>query len=285
MNNIYYKSTTIVIVGYKSREKILKFIEKIPENLKVIVVENSNDTKLKNIINEKYKNVEIYINKNDGVSTSVNYAAKKTKTEYFLQISPDINFDFKDLEIFNKEAIKLENNFAALGPQFLNVSKKSHKQTDPKIPVAEINSIHGSVMFINKKKFDLINGFDENFFLYFEETDYCKRARAKGLKSYQINNIKVENNGRSVLIEEKEETNMKNILVWHFIWSKFYYYKKHYGYIISLVFFIPVLIRILSRMLVNYITNNEIEYEKYKFRLNGLKTSICGKKSSLRPNI
>ena len=32
-------------------------------------------------------------------------------------------------------------------------------------------------MFFNKSKFDLLGGFDENFFLYFEETDYCLRAK------------------------------------------------------------------------------------------------------------
>ena len=77
-------------------------------------------------------------------------------------------------------------------------------------------------MFINKKVFEIISGFDENFFLYFEETDYCKRAKLKGFECYQINSIKVKNEGRSIKIEKNEEKKIKNILAWHFIWSKFY---------------------------------------------------------------
>ena len=210
-------------------------------------------------------------------------SANENGTKYFLQISPDINFDFDDLKIFIKEAEKLKDNFAALGPQFLNVKEKSHKQSDPKIAVAPIKFIHGSVMFINRDVFNLLNGFDENFFLYFEETDYCKRAIMKGFKCYQINSIKVKNEGRSVKIEKTEEKAISNILAWHFIWSKFYYYKKHYGFIMSILFFTPVIIRIFFRLFINFSSNNKENYERYKFRLNGLKTSIKGKKSALTP--
>ena len=48
-------------------------------------------------------------------------------------------------------------------------------------------------------------------FLYFEETDYCKRAKKNGYKSYQINVIKVKHNvGSSVDYKnEEEEKNIK----------------------------------------------------------------------------
>ena len=80
-------------------------------------------------------------------------------------------------------------------------------------------------MFINKEIFEEIGRFDENFFLYFEETDYCYRGK-KNYISYQINEIKVESIGRTVNIENKDQQNLNNILIWHFIWSKFYFTKK-----------------------------------------------------------
>tara|TARA_Y100001970_G_C14005122_1_gene735439 strand:- start:49 stop:906 length:858 start_codon:yes stop_codon:yes gene_type:complete len=285
MNNNYLDSISIIIIGFKSTEKILKFIKSVPSNLKVIIIENSNDQTLKNKILNKYQNVEVHIKSNQGVSSALNFAVKKIKTKYFLQISPDINFDFKDLRIFKTEAEKLKDKFAALGPQFLNVKKESHKQSNPLIEVAPINFIHGSVMFMNTEIFNLLNGFDENFFLYFEETDYCKRAKKKGFQCYQINKIKVKNEGRSVEINKEEEKYISNILTWHFIWSKFYYYKKHYGFLLSIILFIPPFLRTLFRLLINYFIKNKTNYEKYKFRLNGLISSITGKKSSLRPNI
>ena len=54
-------------------------------------------------------------------------------------------------------------------------------------------------MFFNTKNFDLIGGFDENIFLYFEETDYCKRGSKLKLYSYQLNKIEILHNvGTSV---------------------------------------------------------------------------------------
>jgi GT2 family glycosyltransferase len=139
-------------------------------------------------------------------------------------------------------------------------------------------------MFINKKKFKEIGGFDNNFFLYFEEKDYCKIESNGGLKAYQINEIKVKTEGRSVLIKnKKEKKELNNILIWHFIWSKYYFTKKNYGLILSLLIFLPIIIRIILKIIFYQIINKKELIEKYKYRLNGLMNSIKGKNSSLRP--
>tara|TARA_B110000208_G_scaffold141464_1_gene170739 strand:- start:192 stop:1046 length:855 start_codon:yes stop_codon:yes gene_type:complete len=284
MNKNISKKITIILIAYKSEKLINAFVKKIPNSIKVIIIENSNNLLLKRKIEKKYKNIKVYIKKNDGVSASINYAAKKIKTEFFLQISPDIKFDYMDINKFIEVAKKLDNKFSALGPRFLNVNNKSHKQINKNLKIGSINSIHGSFMFINKKKFKEIGGFDNNFFLYFEETDYCKRASNGGLKAYQINEIKVKTEGRSVLIKnKKEKKELNNILIWHFIWSKYYYSKKNYGSLISVVIFIPILLRIIIKILFYKVFNNKIKIVKYKSRLNGLLSSMVGKRSSLRP--
>ena len=280
----YHKKLTIIIISYKSEKKINNFIKKIPKDIKVIIIENSNNLELKKNIEKKYKNIKVFIKTNDGVAASINYAVKRIKTKYLLQISPDILFNFKQLNFFFKIAKKLNDKFSALGPRFLNVESKSHRQINSNIDVGSINSVHGSLMFINKKRFKEIGGFDQRFFLYFEETDYCKRASKRGLKAYQINEIKVKTEGRSVLIKnKKEKKELNNILIWHFIWSKYYYSKKNYGSLISVVIFIPILLRIIIKILFYKVFNNKIKIVKYKSRLNGLLSSMVGKRSSLRP--
>jgi len=284
MNRNISKKITIILIAYKSEKLINDFVKKIPNSIKVIIIENSNNLLLKRKIEKKYKNIKVYIKKNEGVSASINYAVKKIKTEFFLQISPDIKFDYMDLNKFIGAAKKLDNKFSALGPRFLNVNNKSHKQIDKNLKIGSINSIHGSFMFINKKKFKEIGGFDNNFFLYFEETDYCKRASNGGLKAYQINEIKVKTNGRSVSIKnKKEKKKLNNILIWHFIWSKYYFTKKNYGLMLSLLIFLPIMIRIILRIVFYQIINKKELIEKYKCRLSGLMNSIGGKNSSLRP--
>jgi GT2 family glycosyltransferase len=274
---------TIILISYKSEKKIKTFIKEIPKDIKVVIVENSKNILLKKSIEKKYKNITVFIQENNGVSASINFAVKKVKTKYFLQISPDIQFKFKQLNIFFKKAKELNNKFSALGPRFLNVKTKSHKQIKSDLDIGPINSIHGSFMFINKKRFKEIKGFDENFFLYFEETDYCKRALNIGFKAYQINEIKVKTKGRTVMVNSKKEKNdLANLLTWHFIWSKYYFTKKNYGSIISIILFIPILIRAFFKVIYYKLFNNKEYLEKYKYRLSGLITSIAGKSSNLR---
>ena len=276
------KDVTIIIITYKSKNIIYDFIKKIPPSIKTIIIENSQDLKLKNEIENKYNNITFYFKENNGVSSALNFAVEKVDTKYFLQISPDIEFNFNDLEIFINYAKKIENNFAALGPRFMDVKKKSHKQIDEKLEIGKINSIHGSCMFINKENFMIIGKFDENFFLYFEETEYCYRAQKKGYYSYQINLVKVKTRGRSVEIQSDNQQ-LDNILVWHFIWSKFYFSKKKYGNLISVIIFTPLLLRICFKILFYKIFINEKIINKYRFRLDGLLKSILGKSSNLRP--
>ena len=175
------KNVSIIIITYKSEKIIYDFIKKIPSTIKTIIIENSQNHKLKMDIEKEYKNISLYIKENNGVSSALNFAVDKIDTEYFLQISPDVHFNFEDLEIFLNYAERLDNNFAALGPRFLNVNSKSHKQINKNVESAAIDSIHGSCMFINKRNFEIIGKFDENFFLYFEETEYCLRGKKKDL--------------------------------------------------------------------------------------------------------
>tara|TARA_Y100000591_G_C21331165_1_gene450264 strand:- start:207 stop:503 length:297 start_codon:yes stop_codon:yes gene_type:complete len=98
-----------------------------------------------------------------------------------------------------------------------------------------------------------------------------------------MNSIKVETKGRSININKEDQHKIDNILIWHFIWSKFYYYTKKYGKFISLLIFIPLLIRIIIKILFYKILKKKNLANKYIYRLNGLIRSMASKSSDLRP--
>ena len=54
---------TIIITSFHSSDKIFNCIESIEKSIKIIVVENSNDEKLKEEIHSKYQNVECILSK------------------------------------------------------------------------------------------------------------------------------------------------------------------------------------------------------------------------------
>ncbi len=274
---------SIVLVCYNSSFKLKKFIQKIPNETKILIIDNSKDYSLKKIFKRK-KNVKIYFKKNDGYGSSINFASKRIKTPYFLVVQPDVTGIRKNsLVKFYKYAKKLKNKFSVIGPHFLNASKSGHFQTSLKYKIKEIHNVHGSTMFFNKKTFNKNKGFDKNIFLYWEETDYSKRASKNGYKAYQLNIVKVKHEkGKAVKTSNlKDKKKLENLYTWHFIWSKFYFFNKHYGKFLSLIYFSPILIRILFRILLyKLIKSNKLT--KYYCRLDGLISSILNKKSSMR---
>jgi len=279
----YFKNLTIIIVTYKSDEIIYNFVKKIPKIIKVVIVENSKNIQLKKKLEKKHKNTKVFLRKNEGVSSSLNFGVKKTKTKYLIHLSPDLALDFKQIKEFFKYAKKLKDSFCALGPRFIKTKKKGHLQIDKNLEIGKIDSIHGSYMFMNKKKFNEIGGWDKNIFLFFEETDFCYRAKKKNLFCYQINSVKTQTIDTTVKIKDKIiKENWQSLLRWHFIWSKFYTSKKKYGFFISFLIFIPIILRIIFRLTLYSATKNKVKLKKYKFRFNGLYNSIIGKKSFLR---
>ena len=274
---------SIVLVCYNSSFKLKKFIQKIPNEKKILIIDNSKDYSLKKKIKRK-KNVKIYFKKNDGYGSSINFASKRIKTPYFLVVQPDVTGIRKNsLVKFYKYAKKLKNKFSVIGPHFLNASKSGHFQTSLKYKIKEIHNVHGSTMFFNKKTFNKNKGFDKNIFLYWEETDYSKRASMNGYKAYQLNIVKVKHEkGKAVKTSNlKDIEKLENLYTWHFIWSKFYYFDKHYGNLLSLIYFTPILVRILFRICIyKLIKSNKLM--KYYCRWDGLKSSILKKKSLMR---
>ena len=276
---------SLVLISYHSSIKLNKFIKFLPREVNILIIDNSKDLILKKIFKNK-KNVKIYFKKNEGYGSSINYASKKIKTPYFFVVQPDVEGVTKESLInFYKYAKKIDDNFSVIGPHFLNASKKGHYQTNLKYELKEIHNVHGSAMFFNRKIFIKNKGFDSNIFLYWEETDYTKRAQKLGYKAYQLNKVKVKHEkGKAVHVKNKKENdNLKNLYIWHFIWSKFYYFNKHYSKFIALIYFIPILIRILFRIVVYKVLKNK-KFNRYYYRWDGLKNSILGKKSFMRLN-
>ena len=274
---------SIVLVCYNSSFKLKKFVQKIPNETKIFIIDNSKDYSLKKIFRSK-KNVKIYFKKNEGYGSSINFAAKRIKTPYFLVVQPDVTGIKKNSLIkFYKYAKKLKDKFSVIGPHFLNASKKGHFQTSLKYKIKEIHNVHGSTMFFNKKVFNGNKGFDKNIFLYWEETDYSKRANKNGYKAYQLNIVKVRHEkGKAVkTINQEDKEKLENLYTWHFIWSKFYYFNKHYGKVLSIIYFTPILIRILFRMSVYKLIESN-KFTKYYCRWDALKSSILNKKSLMR---
>jgi len=276
-----HEDITIVLISFKSRDKIKKFIKNISKKFRIIIIENSCDYELKDEI-KSADNVSIFLKDNIGYGRAANFAKSKLSTKYFLLCNPDLeNINDNAIEIFYNIAENLYPNFLSLGPSYKD------NEINKKFNHIKKNKISGACMFLNTLSFNKLDGFDENIFLYFEEDDLCKRGNNLRLFSYQLNNLIIQHDigTSSSNINEIEKRKIKELTLWHFIWSKFYFYKKHYGKIIAIIYFIPVIFRILFKIFLTKLMSDVENNKKYRIRLSGLISSILGKKSYKRVNL
>ena len=72
---------------------------------------------------------------------------------------------------------------------------------------------------------------------------------------------------------------------WHWMWSKFYFNKKHYGYSKAILIGLPTLITSMAKSFYYLVIHNKFKKKIYMMRFLGLFNSMLGKKSWYRPQI
>ena len=81
---------TVVIVTFRSELKIIDCLKSIPKNIKIIVVENSNNFTIKENIEKKFNFCEVLTNsRNLGYGAAANIGYKKINTDFALLINTD----------------------------------------------------------------------------------------------------------------------------------------------------------------------------------------------------
>ena len=274
---------TVIITSFHSGEKIFNCIESINKDVKIIVIENSNDQELKKKIQSKYKNVDCILSEeNLGYGAGNNLGLSKVLTNYALIVNPDVTLENDTIDNFFL-TIKNVKNFGIIAP----ISKDeiyTNFSIDNDKSLKEVESVKGFAMFLSMNNLKEIKFFDENFFLYFEEIDLCKRIRKNDIKIYIDPSIKVNHLGGTSHNSELNKT-MELSRNWHWMWSSFYYHKKHNGYINALLKIIPKLLSSLIKFIFYLLIFQKFKSDIYKHRVFGIINSVLLKKSWYRPRI
>jgi N-acetylglucosaminyl-diphospho-decaprenol L-rhamnosyltransferase len=228
--------------------------------------------------------------KNLGMGAGNNLGIKNVNSDYVLILNPDVILNkntIKELMIASKNLL----DFAVIAPISNHLSYPNYKldkdKIIDKINPFEVNSVDGYAMLLNLKKLKKLNGFnffDENYFLYLENDDLCKELQNRNEKIYIIPKSTIEHFGASAVdpIYQEEIELSRN---WHWMWSKFYFNKKHYGYFNALKKVYKNLISATIKYFYYSVTFNKFKKKRYQMRLNGLFSSMMGKQSFYRPNL
>ena len=288
---------TVLIVTFKTNHKILDdCIKSIDGKSKIIIVENSKDEQFKKEYEKKFSNIEVFLSgKNLGYGGGNNFGLNLIKTNYALISNPDVVYEddfFSSIDYYIKQNV----DFDIMGPMYRREDYESHGHFDDLIKISpksnsstesSLVSAHwivGCTMFLNLKKFKNRNLFDENFFLFFEEIDICRRLKIKNEKIYIDPKIKIYHEGAKS-VDESIDYQVELTRNWHWMWSTFYYHKKYNGFFLSFIIVFPKLVSSFFRILLYFFVFNKKKRKIYFQRLNGLINSILGKKAWYRPTL
>ncbi len=250
------KEISIIYIYYNTPTEIKNSLASIKNAIgnityEIIIIDNHSSEFLKN----NNKNIRIIRNKsNKGFGRAINQAGKLAKGNFLLLINPDTLFH-KNSIFYLYQKIKNDENIGAIGPMqvsldnsmlpsingyptilksifsfsILNILFKNNSFSRaywlPGVQGTKqlvVPVIGGACMLIPKKIFNQVNGFDEKFFMYFEESDLCKRINQLGYKIIYYPKAKITH---LVGMSNKDKTSIESI----FEKSRYYYLKKNYG--------------------------------------------------------
>lgn len=233
---------TFLIVTFKSYSVIHNCLQSIPKGYPILVVENSSDENFKKELENSYEHLECILNyENLGYAKANNIGLEKAKTKYVFVLNPDTILKENTVQKILSSSLAIKD-FALLAPMieneiepnfgFFNKNKKNALKDSVQTSIYfKVDFIKGFAMFFNKDQFKDVGFFDENFFMYLEEIDLCKRLETKNI--YVISDAKIIHLGAKA-VDPKLSYEVEISRNWHWMWSSFYYEKKAQWYFFCL---------------------------------------------------
>ena len=294
--SISRQNLSVVIVSYISEEVIYNCIESIPKDINILIVDNSGNKEFKLSIEEKYSNAKCIMSlENLGMGAGNNLGLKHSTTDFALILNPDVVLENNTIDELIGASKEIES-FAVIAPivksdihmnyKLLDENKKNENSISP----FKVKSVDGFAMLLNVKKINQIYDFknfkffDENIFLYLENDDFCKRLVDHNEEIYVVPKSKINHlGGKAVSQKFSEEVELSRN--WHWIWSKFYFNRKHKGYFFALINGLPTFFSAVLKCILYLIIFNPKKSKIYLQRAMGYLNAAIGRKSFFRPNI
>ncbi|WKZ30979.1 MAG: glycosyltransferase family 2 protein [Candidatus Dojkabacteria bacterium] len=232
--------TAILIVSYNATENLKACLESLRwtegrEEYKVFLGDNSSSNVISAMVTNEYPWVAFSMNEvNLGFAKGMNRLCAQAVTEYapdyILLVNPDMRIDSQSIELM-KKSLDNGEKIAAVGPKLLDDENNIEDSviTPPKFHLlfmkfmihgltgserislnydptswSRAQAISGACMLIRRVAIDDAGFFNERFFMYFEDVEFCWRLRKKGWEIYYDPNA-IAHHSRGKSSEEKED--------------------------------------------------------------------------------
>ncbi len=289
---------SIIYVNYKSEELTKNSIKSVLEKTRgiefeIFVVDNNSQDGSIEGIEKEFPQIKIIKNStNAGFGTANNLALRKAKGKYILCLNTDtillnnaikMMFDYMEKEenrntgacgCYLVDSDLQPSNCGGLLPSvsaliwkfgFRKLCKKYYEKKyvgkitkETKNIYTDIGYITGADLFLRKTVLDETGLYDENLFMYFEDSDLCKRIKDKGYKLALVETANIQH------LEGKSTKNPLNKKIW-FKTSEMYYFRKHFPNQLWLVKLMYLILYLFDWLILR----NKDSRELIKVVLNG----------------
>ncbi len=259
--------------------------ETVKEIIIVDNASSDNSKEIINRLEQEHIKVKgVFLDSNRGFGFANNKGVETAAGDYVLILNPDVEFVMPVLEILGQsmnsdvsaaaytvmlygEDGKFQNGYHQKSPSLMQyfyfysvLSKPFYRNEklrrkylyeyideEKQIGALEVTQLPGAFMFIKKKLYEELNGFDERFFLFFEDVDFSRRIKSKG--SLFLNTaLKVKHLGASSM---ETRTNYK--IYGYFILSLKKYFRIAAGKIPFLLLSFSVFANSIIKLFIEYI--------------------------------
>jgi GT2 family glycosyltransferase len=249
--------TSIVIVTYNSREFIPRCLSSLQQHSpdsEIVVVDNASRDGTADFVEHDYPAVRlIRRRRNNGLSSAINEGVRASSGEYVLQTNPDTHVT-EDVVSPLAEYLAAHPDTGIVAPKLLNedgslqLSCRSFPGYSTALfnryslltrlfpgnrysrdylltnfdhaSIRDVDWVSGAAMMFCRTVFDELGGWDERFFLFNEDVDFCKRVHDAGYRVTYFPRVSVYHG-----IGVSESPSATAIIERHkSIWR---YYRKH----------------------------------------------------------
>lgn len=248
---------SVIILSYRNQDLLRKTLQAVFNSVtgfkyEVIVVDNDSRDGSAEMVEQEFPQVKLLRNANNGFSAGNNVGLEQSQGRYILFLNPDTEVDtnvfqlcvafmdeHKDVGMLGCKLIKADGNPDHAAKRrfpnpwnslayFLHLSRFLSKDKSYDLgnfsadQEGETDSLSGAFMMTRREVTDKVGGWDEDFFMYGEDIEFCYRVKSAGWKVYYYPKV--------VTIHHKGQSSKKvsNFALYHFHKAMWIFYKKHY---------------------------------------------------------
>jgi GT2 family glycosyltransferase len=245
-------TVSIILVNYNGSQVVIDCLDSLQNTLQtiaheVIVVDNASTDGSADLIETLFPTVHLVRqSQNRGFGAGNNRGASLAKGEFLLLLNTDTLLTF-DILPYLVDLMRQDLTIGIIGPRLLNPDGGLQRSTAPEISIwgecqalkqqlddrsrhqisqkfakmQDVDIVVGAALFIRRGLFEVLAGFDETFFMYFEESDLCRRAQTKGWKVVYAPSVSLIHLGGYSVSKTSDKLRLD------YRRSQLYYYQKH----------------------------------------------------------